>query len=90
MGQKFYYVYVLFSNKDKKFYVGYSQDLRARIKDHLQGRVESTKNRRPIQLIHYEAFLDNDDARSRERFLKSGFGRSQMKKAIQRTLAKLG
>lgn len=57
-----YYVYVLISEKDKRFYVGYTNDLKKRVKEHSSGRVDSTKNRLPLQLIYYEACLDNYDA----------------------------
>ena len=84
-----YYVYILFSLKDQKFYIGYSKNLKQRISQHNYGEVKSTKNRRPLKLIHYEYFIDEGDAKSREVFLKSGFGREQMKKALQNTLANL-
>jgi putative endonuclease len=82
-----YYVYTLFSLKDKKFYTGFTSDLRNRLSQHARGEVKSTINRRPLRLIHYEYFIDEVDARAREVFLKSGFGRNNMKKALQRTLS---
>lgn len=87
---KFFYVYILFSLRDNKLYIGYTEDLRARIKKHTSGRVRATKNRKPLILIHYEAFSNKKDAKARERFLKSGFGRSQLKKALQHRLKELG
>ena len=81
-----FFVYILFSLKDKKLYIGYTSNLKARFVEHNSGRVTSTKNRKPLQLIYYEAFTNKDDAKSREVFLKSGFGRSQLKKSLQRTL----
>jgi hypothetical protein len=50
----YYYVYVLRSEKDSNFYVGYSNDLRRRLKAHQNGRVESTKKRLPVKLIYWE------------------------------------
>jgi putative endonuclease len=85
-----YYVYVLFSRKDYKLYIGFSADLRTRIKAHLSGRVRATKDRLPLEIIHYEAYRNEADARTREKFLKSGFGRNELKKAIQHNLAELG
>ena len=81
-----YYVYALFSLKDKKFYTGFTSDLRNRLSQDARGEVKSTTNRRPLKLIHYEYFINEKDAKSREVFLKSGFGRGQLKKALQRTL----
>ncbi len=84
-----YYIYILFSLKDYKFYIGYSVNLKQRLLEHSKGEVASTKNRRPLKLIHYEYFIDKADAKSREVFLKSGFGRDQLKKSLKRTLMEL-
>ncbi len=82
-----YFVYVLLSLKDGKFYVGYSMHLSQRIKQHSRGEVISTRSRRPLKIIHYEWFGNERDAKSRERFLKSGFGREQLKASLKNTLA---
>lgn len=81
-----YYVYTLLSIKDHKFYTGFTSDLRNRLSQHARGEVRSTTNRRPLKLIHYEYFVNEKDAKVREIFLKSGFGRDQMKKALQKRL----
>jgi putative endonuclease len=81
-----YYVYTLFSLKDKKFYTGYSTNLKDRLTRHARGEVIATKHRRPLKLIHYDFFVNEDDARAREIFLKSGFGRTQLKQALKNTL----
>ncbi|MDP3724081.1 MAG: GIY-YIG nuclease family protein [bacterium] len=81
-----YYVYTLFSLKDKKLYTGFTTDLKDRLSRHARGEVRSTMNRRPLRLIHYEYFITEDDAKAREVFLKSGFGRNNLKKALKRTL----
>ena len=85
-----FYVYILYSQKDKGLYIGYSNNLRSRLSAHARGEVKSTINRRPLKLIHYEYFINIDDAKAREVFLKSGFGRKNLKKALQRTLSQLG
>lgn len=85
-----YYVYVLISLKDYKFYVGSTSDLLQRVKKHNSGEVKSTKFRRPLQLLHYEYFVNIEDAKAREVFLKSGFGRQQLRKSLKRTLLQLG
>lgn len=84
-----YYVYVLFSLKDKGLYIGYSTDLRSRLSTHARGEVKSTSHRRPLKLIHYEYFVDEKDAKAREVYLKSGYGRENLYKSIQRTLLEL-
>ncbi len=70
-----HYVYVLMSLKDKKFYTGYTKDLKSRFKLHQKGKVESTKDRRPLVLIYYEACLDQQDATHREKYLKTYLGK---------------
>ncbi len=70
-----YYTYVLHSEKDGKFYTGYTKDLKQRFEQHSKGMVESTKDRRPLKLIYYEACLDRDDAVRRELVLKSFHGK---------------
>ena len=87
---EFFYVYILFSMKDGKLYIGYTENLIIRLGEHFKGRVIATRNRRPLNLIHYEAFTNKKDAKAREEFLKSGFGRQQMKKALQNILKELG
>ena len=81
-----FYVYTLLSLKDHKLYTGFTINLKNRLSRHARGEVRSTANRRPLKLIHYEYFIDEGDAKSREIFLKSGFGRSNLKKALKRTL----
>lgn len=81
-----YYVYTLLSLKDKKLYTGFTANLKNRLSQHACGEVKSTMNRRPLQLIHCEYFINKEDAMAREVFLKSGFGRNNLKKAIKRTL----
>ena len=84
-----FYIYILYSLKDHKFYTGFTTDLKDRLSRHLRGEVKATMNRRPLKLIHYEYFLNKDDAKAREIFLKSGFGRNNLKKSLRRTLISL-
>jgi putative endonuclease len=81
-----FYAYTLISMLDKKFYTGFTTNLKQRLQQHTRGEVKSTKNRRPFKLIHYEYFINKVDAEAREKFLKSGFGRNQMRQSIKRTL----
>lgn len=84
-GERFtymYYVYVLFSEKDGKFYTGFSSDLKNRVENHLNGRVEITKNRRPLKLVYYEAFINEAAARKQELYYKTGQGRRALKKRL--------
>ncbi|MDZ7333507.1 MAG: GIY-YIG nuclease family protein, partial [candidate division KSB1 bacterium] len=61
----YFYVYVLQSEVDKKLYTGYTSDLRHRLEEHNAGKVNSTKNRRPLKLIYFEGFLNQQDATHR-------------------------
>ena len=78
-----FYTYVLRSKKDKKFYVGYTKDLKLRFEEHENGRVESTSNRRPFELIYYEACLDQQDATHREKYLKTYLGKMFLQKRLK-------
>ena len=60
-----YYTYVLQSETDGNFYSGYTKDLKLRFDQHCKGIVESTKDRRPLKLIYYEACLKQEDALKR-------------------------
>lgn len=84
-----YYVYILLSLKDKGFYIGYTSDLKQRLTEHANVRVTATRFRIPLKLIHYEYFIDRADAKAREKFLKSGFGRQQFSQILKRTLKKI-
>ena len=79
----FYYVYVLRSQKDKNLYIGFTRNLKDRIKDHNSGRNISTKNRKPLILIYFEGYLNKMDALGREKFLKSGSGMRYLKKQLK-------
>jgi len=81
-------VYILFSLKDKKFYVGYTTNLKLRYQQHQNGEVRSTFYRRPVKLIYYEAYSDEANAKRRELFYKSGRGRETLHKILRETLAK--
>lgn len=65
-----FYTYILHSKKDGKLYTGSTKNLRSRFEQHAKGEVTSTKYRRPLELIYYEACVKEDDARRREKVLK--------------------
>lgn len=87
--ESMFYVYVLFSEVDRCLYTGYSSDLRKRWKDHCAGRADSTRDRRPLRLIYYEAYLTPEEALRREKYLKGGNGREILKKQLVITLSRL-
>ena len=77
-----FYTYILKSQKDGKLYVGFTVDLENRLKDHNKGMVEATRSRRPLQLVYYEACLNEDKALKREKFFKTGYGRRFLESRI--------
>lgn len=70
-----FYTYILQSLKDKKFYTGYTPDLKLRFEKHKKGLVLSTKDRRPLKIVYYEACLNRSDATHREKYLKTHYGK---------------
>ena len=78
-----YYVYVLKSDKDNKNYVGYTKNLKLRFDQHNKGEVKSTKSRRPLKLIYFEACLNQQDATHREKYLKTHYGKMYLKNRLK-------
>ena len=78
-----YYTYVLQSKKDDNLYYGYTADLTKRFKQHEEGSVPATKDRRPLKLIYYEACTTKDDALKRERYFKTFRGRQFLSKRLK-------
>jgi len=81
-----YYVYILLSQKDTKLYIGLTTNLKKRLQEHARCDVSSTRKRRYLRLVHYEYFVNREDAEAREKFLKSGYGHQQLKEILKRTL----
>ncbi len=81
-GIDMHHVYLLLSEKDRHWYLGYTEDPFRRIEDHNSGKNISTRHGRPWKLIYFEAYLDKRDALGRERFLKSGSGHRFLKKQL--------
>jgi len=77
-----FYTYVLLSRKDKKFYVGWTIDLKERVQFHNLGKVNATKSRRPLDLVYYEACISKEKAIKREKYFKTGYGRRFLKTRI--------
>ena len=78
-----YFVYILRSEKDGRLYIGFTDNIERRPKEHNEGKSSATKPFRPYKLIYYEAFLNTKDAKARERFLKSGWGRRSINKMLK-------
>jgi len=81
-----WYVYVLRSLQDGTHYTGFTGDLRQRLEEHNAGKVTSTKDRKPFELVYYEASRNQKDALHRERYLKSTYGKRYIKNRLSHDL----
>ena len=84
-----YCVYVLYSLKDKRFYIGYTEDLEERLSRHHKGDNTSTKHQRPLELVHCEYYYLKSDATRREIYLKTTKGKRALKIMLKDSLLKL-
>ena len=80
----FYYVYLIQSIKDSTYYIGYSDNLNQRLKEHNQGKTKSIKHKVPFKLIYFEGYLNKTTARKREiRLKKNSFEKEKLLKRLQ-------
>ncbi|MDP2941126.1 MAG: GIY-YIG nuclease family protein [Candidatus Omnitrophota bacterium] len=77
-----YFVYILRSLKDRTLYIGISQDPEKRLQEHNSGTSKYTKGHRPYKLLCKEEYCDRIVARGREKYLKTGHGRDEIRKII--------
>lgn len=82
-----YYVYILRSIKDLKFYTGYTINLEKRLAQHNAGKVTSTKNRTPFELVYFEGSNNEQDALHREKYLKTTYGKRYIKNRLKNYLS---
>lgn len=80
---KFYYVYILQSKKKDFLYVGFTKDLRKRFQEHNNKEELSTKHYAPFELVHYEAYKNEKDAKRREKYLKTTKGKTTLKMMLK-------
>lgn len=85
-----WYTYILKSKKDNKKYTGVTSNLRKRFWQHSNSMSTYTKGRGPFTLIYYEACINEDDSRDREKYLKSGMGKRYIKNRLKRFLTLTG
>ena len=86
---KFYYTYVLLSELDHKFYIGFTTDVPKRLEQHNSGQNISTANRRPFVLIYFEGHLSRTDALRRESYFKTTSGKRTLNLMLENSLSKL-
>jgi len=87
---KYWYTHILRSTKNEKWYTGYTRDLRKRFDEHTNGKSIYTKSRGPFTLVYYEACPNEDDAKAREKYLKTGTGERYIKNRLKRFLSLTG
>lgn len=85
-----FYAYILQSQKTSNFYTGYTSNLRKHLREHNEDGSGYTKGRGPYNLIYYEACLNENDARSRELYLKTGKGKRYLRARLKRFLFRTG
>ena len=83
-------VYILKSKKDNKQYIGSTNNMIRRLKEHNSGKVRSTKSRKPLVLIYREEFVIEKEARSREKFFKTHKGYNYLKKVLRTGSSSVG
>ncbi len=81
-----YFVYVLRSKSDNKFYTGFTSDLIKRLEVHNSGKVLSTRKRIPFEVIYYEFCLNKEDAIHREKYLKTIYGKRYIRNRLKNYL----
>jgi putative endonuclease len=84
-----FYTYVLRSKRDGKSYTGYTSDLNNRVEKHNRGQIESTKMRKPFELVYFEACSDERDAIRREKYLKTSWGKRYIKSRLRNFLGSI-
>jgi type I restriction enzyme R subunit len=88
LGEGEFCIYIL-QCSDGSFYKGQTNDLKRRIKEHNEGKVSHTSKHLPVELIRWEFFHTRKDAVKRESDLKTGYGRTWLKRNFEKkTLAK--
>jgi putative endonuclease len=79
----YHYVYVLQSDIDRNFYVGYTTNLINRLRQYNSRRVISTRMRLPVRLVYWEGCLSQKDATTREKYLKTAWGKRYIKNRLK-------
>ncbi len=79
----FYYTYVLFSERDKRLYIGSTSNLKNRVEKHRTGNVSATKGRLPVKLIFFEGYRNKYDALRREDYFKTAKGKQTLRNMLK-------
>ena len=79
----FHFIYLLQSKIDDELYIGYTRDIKQRLGEHNRGLNFSTKSKKPWSLIFFEAYLNEKDAKRREKYLKTNQGARLLKRMLK-------
>lgn len=83
-----YYVYIIFCKNKNKLYCGYTNNLKRRILEHrTNNKPHSFTRNENIELVYYEAHVNEKDAKNREKFLKTGWGRNYIRRILKNYFA---
>ena len=85
-----YYVYIIYSKKLNKKYIGYTKNLSNRLEEHNRDKSSFTSKTSDWKLLYYEVFKSELDARREELFLKTGKGRERLKYLLEDTINNIG
>ena len=78
-----YYVYIIQSQLDNSFYIGFSENVDARLREHNVGRTNYTSKKRRWILVYVEEYENKTDALRRELFLKRQKNKSFYQRLIE-------
>lgn len=81
-----FYVYVLWSKADKRFYIGYTENIERRLKEHRQGQCHTTVRMHEPKLVFLEGFMIKQDAERREGYFKTTKGKKALKLMLRESL----
>ena len=79
-----FFVYCLYSDARDRLYIGQTEDLQKRFKQHQDGKVVSTKPYLPYRIIYFEEVPDRASAFRREKELKSASKRKFLRSFISK------
>jgi len=82
-----FYVYVLKSDLDGNLYTGHTANLRKRLLEHNCGKVDSTRERTPFELVYYEASRNLADVIRREKYLKTTYGHRYLSSRLRHDMS---
>lgn len=80
------FLYVLYSELTQRHYTGATSNLEQRLAQHNSDQSTSTKNRGPWNLVYHEEYATLREALQRERYLKTGTGREELKRLMREQL----